>query len=82
MPGQSGFFIQFIRLAGPFWSSENKALIRKRTFVLIVLTLIQIVLAVVITEWSAALFNALEQHSMPGLFKQIGLLVLIFAVVS
>jgi putative ATP-binding cassette transporter len=79
MQGQSGFFIQFIRLAGPFWNSENKAIIRKRTLALIVLTVLQIVLAVVITEWSAALFNALEQHSMSGLFKQIGLLVLIFA---
>jgi len=79
MPGQSGFFIQFIRLAGPFWSSENKAIIRKRALALIILTVLQIVLAVVITEWSAALFNALEQHSMSGLFKQIGLLVLIFA---
>jgi len=79
MPGQSGFFIQFIRLAGPFWNSENKAIIRKRTLALIVLTVLQIVLAVVITVWSADLFNALEQHSMSGLFKQIGLLVLIFA---
>jgi putative ATP-binding cassette transporter len=79
MQGRSGFFIQFIRLAGPFWNSENKAIIRKRTLALIVLTVLQIVLAIVITEWSAALFNALEQHSMSGLFKQIGLLVLIFA---
>jgi putative ATP-binding cassette transporter len=79
MQGQSGFFIQFLRLAGPFWNSENKAVIRKRTLILIVLTVLQIVLAVVITEWSAALFDALEQHSMSGLFKQIGLLVLIFA---
>ena len=79
MPGQSGFFIQFIRLAGPFWNSENKAIIRKRTLALIVLTVLQIALAVIITEWSAALFNALEQHSMSDLLKQIGLLVLIFA---
>ena len=79
MQGQSGFFIQFIRLAGPFWNSENKAIIRNRTLALIVLTVLQIVLAVVITEWSAALFNALEQHSMSDLFKQIGFLVLIFA---
>ena len=79
MQGQSGFFIQFIRLAGPFWNSENKAVIRNRTLALIVLTLLQIVLAVVITEWSFALFNALEQHSMSGLFNQVGLLVLIFA---
>jgi putative ATP-binding cassette transporter len=79
MQGQSGFFIQFIRLAGPFWNSENKAVIRQQTLALIVLTVLQIVLAVVITEWSFVLFNALEQHSMPGLFKQGGLLVLIFA---
>lgn len=79
MQGQSGFLIQFIRLAGPFWNSENKAIIRKRTLALIVLTVLQMVLAVIITEWSADLFNALEQHSMSGLFKQVGLLVLIFA---
>lgn len=79
MQGSSGFFIQFIRLAGPYWQSENKAAIRKMTLALIVLTLVQISIAVVITEWSAALFNALEQRSMSGLFKQIGLLILIFA---
>ncbi|MFZ2168382.1 MAG: SbmA/BacA-like family transporter [Methylococcaceae bacterium] len=79
MQGQSGFFLQFIRLAGPFWNSENKAIIRKQSLVLIILTVLQIALAVIITEWSAALFNALEQHSLSGLFKQIGLLVLIFA---
>ena len=79
MQGQSGFFIQFLRLAGPFWHSENKAVIRQQTLALIILTVLQIALAVVITEWSAALFDALEQHSMSGLVKQIGLLVLIFA---
>lgn len=79
MPGKSKFFIQFIRLAGPFWTSENKSVIRKQALALVVLTVVQIVIAVVITEWSAALFNALEQHSMSGLFMQIGLLILIFA---
>jgi putative ATP-binding cassette transporter len=74
----NGFFIQFIRLAGPFWHSEHQAKIRLQTFLLIALTVMQMLIAVVITEWSAALFNALEQHSMPGLLKQIGLLVLIF----
>ncbi len=78
MQGQDGFFIQFLRLAGPFWNSENKVVIRKQALVLIVLTVLQMALAVIITEWSAALFNALEQHSMSGLFAQIGYLVLIF----
>ncbi|MEI6067447.1 MAG: ABC transporter ATP-binding protein/permease [Methylococcaceae bacterium] len=79
MQGQNGFFIQFLRLAGPFWNSENKAVIRNQTLALIVLTVLQMALAVIITEWSAALFNALEQHSMSGLLTQIGYLVLIFA---
>lgn len=77
--GSSGFLIQFIRLAGPYWHSENKATIRRLTFALILLTIVQMFIAVIITEWSAALFDALEQRSMSGLFKQIGLLVLIFA---
>ena len=79
MSFNNGFFIQFIRLAGPFWNSENKAAIRKQTLALVLLTVSQMLIAVAITEWSAALFNNLERHSMPGLWKLIGLLVLIFA---
>jgi putative ATP-binding cassette transporter len=75
---RSEFFLQFIRLAGPFWSSENKVTIRFETLAFVALTILQIVIAVVITEWSAALFNALEQRSMSGLLTQIGLLVIIF----
>jgi len=75
----NGFFIQFIRLAGPFWHSENKSTIRSLTLALFMLTVMQIGIAVVITVWSADLFNALEQRSMSGLFTQIGLIVLIFA---
>ncbi len=78
MQAQSGFFIQFLQLAGPFWKSENKRVIHQQTLVLICLTILQMVLAVTITEWSAALFNAIEQHSMSELWTQIGYLVLIF----
>lgn len=78
MHGSRRFFFQFIKLAGPYWNSEDKHAIRKRTFILIGLTLMQIGLAVVINKWSAYLFNALEQRSMSGLLKQIGLLILIF----
>ncbi len=79
MQYSKGFFFQFVRLAGPFWYSENKSSIRLQTLALIALTIMQMVIAVEITEWSAALFNALEQHSMAGLFRQVALLVLIFA---
>ncbi len=75
---QDRFLVEFIKLAGPFWNSEDKLAIRKDTVFLIVLTVLQIVMAVVITEWSAALFDALEQRSMSGLVTQVGMLVLIF----
>jgi len=81
MPGQSGFLIQFMRLAGPFWNSENKAIIRSRSLALIVLTALQVVIVVIMTEWSAALFPMrFEQRSMSGLFRQAGIAVLILAV--
>ncbi len=76
----NGFFIQFIRLAGPFWHSEQKSAIRSLALTLLMLTMMQIGIAVVITVWSADLFNALEHRSMSGLFTQIGLIVLIFGV--
>jgi len=79
MQNKSEFFTQFLKLAGPFWSSQNKVIIRLETLALIVLTILQIAIAVIITEWSAALFNAFEQRSMSGFFTQIGLLVIIFA---
>jgi putative ATP-binding cassette transporter len=68
-----------MKLVGPFWQSEHRAIIRKRTMALIFLTVLQIVIAVLITEWSATLFDTLEQRDMSGLFTQIGHLILIFA---
>jgi putative ATP-binding cassette transporter len=78
MLNQNGFLVQFIRLSAPFWQSENKTTIRRLTFALFGLTVLQIVIAVVITEWSANLFNALENHSMAGVWTQVGLIILIF----
>ncbi|MEI7840378.1 MAG: ABC transporter ATP-binding protein/permease [Methylococcaceae bacterium] len=78
MPINTGFLLQFIRLATPFWQSENKTTIRRLTLALFGLTVLQITIAVLITEWSADLFNALEQRSMSGVLTQVGLIVLIF----
>lgn len=78
MHNAKGFFLQFIALAGPYWNSKDKAVIRKQALALIALTIMQIGMAVLLNAWSAALFDALEQHSMSGLIEQIGLLVLIF----
>jgi putative ATP-binding cassette transporter len=73
------FFARFVRLAGPFWNSEDKIVVRGLTLGLVMLTVLQIVIAVAITEWTAGLFDALEQHSMTRLMTQTGMLLLIFA---
>lgn len=78
-PSSLSFIPKFILLAGPFWHSEHKATIRWQTFALVLLTIMQIGLAIAINEWNAALFNALEQRSMSDFLMQIGLLLLIFA---
>jgi vitamin B12/bleomycin/antimicrobial peptide transport system ATP-binding/permease protein len=72
------FFFQFIKLAGPYWQSENKTKIQSLSFALVALTVLQMVISVLLNEWSAHLFDALEQRSMPKLLTQTGLIVLIF----
>ncbi|MCL2457338.1 MAG: ABC transporter ATP-binding protein/permease [Desulfobulbus sp.] len=74
----NNFFIEFLRLAKLYWCSEHKLRVRGLVIFLAILTVLQMVMAVLMTQWSAALFNALEQHSMRGLLVQIGLLVLLF----
>ncbi|MEQ1637763.1 MAG: SbmA/BacA-like family transporter [Methylococcales bacterium] len=78
MQDKGGFFIQFMKLAGPFWNSKNKLVIRTESVLLIALTLMQIWMAVYVTKWNAALFDAIEQRSMAGVKAQIGVLVVIF----
>jgi putative ATP-binding cassette transporter len=78
MSNQNGFLIQFLRLSLPFWYAKENANIRRLALILFGLTIVQIIIAVMITEWSANLFNALESRSMAGVTKQIGLIILIF----
>ncbi|MFA6282889.1 MAG: ABC transporter ATP-binding protein/permease, partial [Desulfurivibrionaceae bacterium] len=78
MPNSLDFLVDFLRLSKLFWCSKQKLKIRGTTFLLALLTVMQMILAVVVTQWSAALFNALEQHSMRGLVTQIGVLAIIF----
>ncbi len=80
MPTENGFLLQFLRLNLSFWhfENENKTTTKGLILILLGLTVLQIVIAVLITEWSANLFNALEQRSMSGVLTQIGLIILIF----
>ena len=78
MPASNHFFVRFLQLSRQFWNSTRKVKIRLAVLVLAALTVLQMVMAVLLTQWSAGLFNALEQHSMTGLLTQAGLLVLLF----
>ncbi|MEI2685480.1 MAG: SbmA/BacA-like family transporter [Cypionkella sp.] len=80
MSVQDSFLLRFIRLAGLFWNSEHKFSIRKDTLLLVLLTIFQIGMAVVTTQWNADLFDALEQRSRVGIMRQVGLLLAIFLV--
>lgn len=78
MSDTENFFVRFMKLAGPYWSSKNSLMIWAETVLLVVLTVMQIKLAVYITQWSAGLFDAIEQRSMDGVKTLTGVLVLIF----
>lgn len=79
MRSTTKFFLPFLQLAGPFWIAKDKAKARFLLLGLIGLTIAQLLISVSITEWSADLFDALEQRSMTRLFTQVGLIILIFA---
>ncbi|HYM33218.1 MAG TPA: ABC transporter ATP-binding protein/permease [Candidatus Cybelea sp.] len=74
-----GFFRQFVRLAGPYWQSEEKWQVRALTMALIALTLGQVALMIWTNYWNASLFDALEQKSVARFLVQIGVFVVILA---
>lgn len=74
------FLFEFLRLTKDFWFSDKKLKIRTTVFLLVLLTIGQIIMAVLLTKWSADLFNALEQHSMHDLIRQIGILSILVIV--
>ncbi|MFH1217885.1 MAG: SbmA/BacA-like family transporter [Pseudomonadota bacterium] len=52
--------------------------IRVTAFLLALLTFLQNLMAVLLTQWNADLFDALEQHSMRDLMIQVGMLAILF----
>jgi len=58
------FFRTFWRIAGGYWSSENKLKVRLLTLALVILTICQVGVPVAINRWMRWLFDALEQKAM------------------
>lgn len=79
-PTRSRFLRQVWRLAGPYWESGQKWRIRAATLLLLLLTVGQVGLTVWGSYWNRALFDALEERSVPGVLVQVGLFALIFVI--
>ena len=62
--GWPDFFREFLRLAGPYWASEDKWKVRGLTAVLVVFTIAQVVVQVALNLWIARLFDSLAGHSI------------------
>ncbi len=73
------FFLRFLRLAGPFWTAEDKWIAWGLTLLLVLLTVAQVTIPVRINSWNAALFDALEQRSFNRFVVQIGVIFVILA---
>ena len=69
---------QFLRLVTPYWNSVDKWRVRSYVALLLLFTLAQVGLAVWMSYWSRALFDALENKSLNALLVQVGTFVLIF----
>ncbi|MFH0997217.1 MAG: ABC transporter ATP-binding protein/permease [Pseudomonadota bacterium] len=81
LPGTKKRFLrQVLRLAGPYWNCERRAKVRSATLLLLLLTMAQVGLMVWVNYWNRALFDALEQHSVRGVFLQVGVFALIFVI--
>lgn len=73
------FFKTFWRVAGGYWSSEQKVKVRLLTLVLVILTICQVGVPVAINRWMRWLFDALEQKAMHQ-FAELSWILLIILV--
>src|SRR4051794_24593029 len=73
------FFKAFWRIAGGYWSSEQKVKVRLLTATLIVLTICQVGVPVALNRWMRWLFDALEQRAMHQ-FAHLSWILLIILV--
>ena len=76
---QDGFIRRLLRLAGPYWTTDEKWKARGMTAALVLLTVAQVVSPVLLNWWSQALFDSLEQrdmHRMLMVVAALGVIIL------
>lgn len=74
------FLRRFIRMAGPYWSTDERWKAIGLTSALVLLTVAQVLLAIWTNYWNGALFDALGDRSMSRFLGQIGIFAVIFAL--
>lgn len=75
--GWHGYFRHFFRLAGAYWNSEHRWLVRGWTAALVLLTGAQVVVQIALNLWIEQLFDAFGKRSMSGFLD----LALVFTVI-
>ncbi|MBR0669554.1 ABC transporter ATP-binding protein/permease [Neoroseomonas soli] len=77
-PGNTRFFRDFLRLAGPFWlRGRQRWAARFWTATMALLGAAQVAIAIRLNIWNADFFDALERRSMDRFMTQIGIFTLI-----
>ena len=67
-----GFWLRFLRLAGPYFNSEERWIARSLLVGVIALTLLQIAIAVRLNVWNRDFFNALDKRDWNLFVAQMG----------
>jgi putative ATP-binding cassette transporter len=73
----SGFLVRFIRLAGPFFSSEQRWRVRLLAAGVIALALLQIAVQIRLNLWNKDFFNALEAKDWPAFISTMWMFALL-----
>lgn len=79
-PSSGNSIRRFLRLAMPYWSGDRKWKAGIATLLLVLLTVVQVMLAMWISYWHRALFDALEARSMREVLVQAAVFALIFVL--
>ncbi len=61
----------FIRLARPFWTSEERGIARASAALLAVLTLVSVAASVQLVKLAGAIFDAVQNYSLPNFLKAL-----------
>jgi len=72
-----GVLRAFIRVAGPYWTSDGGWRPTGMAVLLVLLTVGQLLFVVRLNLWSADLFDALERKSMDRFLEQVGIFALL-----